>query len=888
MSIESGHTLAHYRLVEKIGEGGMGVVWRALDTNLDREVAIKILPEAFSADPERLTRFEREAKLLASINHSNIATVYGLHEQKDVRFLAMELIPGSDLARTLDDKPLAASEALSIARQIAAALEATHQRGVIHRDLKPANVYLTPGGEIKVLDFGIARGIEPTASEDALPVRAPERTQPGMILGTVSYMSPEQARGKPLDARADMWSFGCLLFRMLSGRPAFHGETRWDRLAAVLREDPEWSALPADTPETIRDLLQRCLEKEPDRRLGDAGEARRIIDDALAEFTSPALAAAAAESLTAEPVHRSGTLMAAVAAVLVVAAAAGGLWMLLGGRDSQPDGDAPVGDRRSIAVLPFQSGGGDENDAFTEGIHDDILNQLAKIGDLKVISRTSVMEYRETSKNLKQIGEELEVATVLEGAVRRAGEQVRINVQLIDAASDETLWAESYNRELTVEGIFSIQSDIAERIAAALEAKLSPDEQRRIDALPTADLEAYDYYLTGISYLNRAAKTEDNMVAARGMFGQAISLDPSFALAYAGLSRAARDHYWLGGGTGEAKKAAIEAAERAVELDPELPEAHLALGTSFYIRRDYERALEELRIAERGLPGNSELSRWKAYLVRRRSDWLEGLRNLERALALDPRDPEAALELGFTLMCMRRYDEAETYFDRAVSLAPDYPAPRIFRALTSVLREGSRETASLAFPDIDAVAPGPWKFAHGWQLLLYLRDYDRAIEFVSQRERVSGQWHDYPTSLLLGWTYRLQGRADDVTREFEAARKVLEADLRTQPDDARLRGALGVTYAGLGRKKDALREGRRAVELLPIEKDAFVGAWQLQDLAWIYVMTDEPDAAVEAFDELLSVPSVWSIEALLLDPRIEPLRDHARFRQLVDKHRSSD
>jgi hypothetical protein len=399
MSIESGHTLAHYRLVEKIGEGGMGVVWRALDTNLDREVAIKILPEAFSADPERLTRFEREAKLLASINHSNIATVYGLHEQKDVRFLAMELIPGSDLARTLDDKPLAASEALSIARQIAAALEATHQRGVIHRDLKPANVYLTPGGEIKVLDFGIARGIEPTASEDALPVRAPERTQPGMILGTVSYMSPEQARGKPLDARADMWSFGCLLFRMLSGRPAFHGETRWDRLAAVLREDPEWSALPADTPETIRDLLQRCLEKEPDRRLGDAGEARRIIDDALAEFTSPALAAAAAESLTAEPVHRSGTLMAAVAAVLVVAAAAVGLWMLLGGRDSQPDGDAPVGDRRSIAVLPFQSGGGDENDAFTEGIHDDILNQLAKIGDLKVISRTSVMEYRETSKS---------------------------------------------------------------------------------------------------------------------------------------------------------------------------------------------------------------------------------------------------------------------------------------------------------------------------------------------------------------------------------------------------------------------------------------------------------------------------------------------------------
>jgi TolB-like protein/tetratricopeptide (TPR) repeat protein len=541
----------------------------------------------------------------------------------------------------------------------------------------------------------------------------------------------------------------------------------------------------------------------------------------------------------------------------------------------------------SIAVLPFESvGGGEENDAFTAGIHDDILNRIAKIGDLKVISRTSVMEYEGTAKNLKQIGRELDVGAVLEGAVRRAGDQVRINVQLLDVATEENLWAESYNREVSVENILGIQSDIAERVATALQATLSAEERQRITALPTTDVKAYELYLQGLEFLHRPGWMAKNLVTARKRFEGAVSRDPTFALAYAGLSRAARDHYWLGGGGPDDLDVAESAAGRALELQPALPEAHLALGTVLYVQRDYDRARAEMNLAREGLPSNSELVRWMGYLARRQGDWDSALENLKLARSLNPREVEATHEVGLTLLCMRRYDDAMPYFDQALGLAPDYPSARIYRALAPVLRDGTQESARTAGPDFDHVPPGPWKYAHGWQLLLYARDFEGAIEFVSSVERVSGQSYDYPTSLLVGWTRLLQDRSDDATVSFVEAARILEADVQADPDNARLHGALALTYAGLGRKEEALREGRCSVEMLPLEKDVFVGAWLLHDLAWVYTMTGESDAAVEAFDRILSVPSFWSIEALLIDPRIEPLRNHPGFLELVERHAS--
>jgi non-specific serine/threonine protein kinase len=878
--------LAHYRLVEKIGEGGMGVVWRAVDTNLDREVAIKLLAEAITSEALTLGRFEREAKLLASVNHPNVATIYGLLEQEGVRFLAMELVPGEDLDEKLGDRPLAMGQALSIARQVAAALEATHERGVIHRDLKPANIYVTPGGEVRVLDFGIAQDIGP-AFDDSDSRRTPtaDRTQPGTVLGTIAYMSPEQARGKPLDERTDLWSFGCVLYKMLTGRQAFHGETRWDKLAAVLREDPDWDALPPETPDAIRDLLRRCLEKDPLRRPGEAREARRIIDDVLGTSSGSGEVPAMVRQQTTA--HRYRTAVGLLIVVVAVATAGIILWRQFSPKDAKPEGAvASVQDRRSIAVLPFQSmGGGEENDAFTAGIHDDILNQIAKIGDLKVISRTSVMEYGEAPKGLKQIGEELGVATVLEGTVHRSGDQVRINVQLIDAASDENLWAERYDRELSVANIFAIQSDIAERIATALQAELSPAERRRIDEIPTEDLEAYDFYLRATEYLNRPGTIEENLIASRAMFNQAIELDPSFALAYAGLAEAAVDHYWLADGSPTALEAAVEAAEKAVELAPDLPEAHRALGICHYVRWDYDAAMKEFEIAEEGLPGNVALIKWQAFIMRRRGQTSEALFELERACALDPRDPEAAHEAALTLLIMRRYTEAEAYERRTLSLAPDYPAAHAYLAWIPVLRDGTPEAALEAANKMEALSGADWLYADGWRAMLYARQYDRAIEFVAPIERIQGQWHDYPRSLMVGWTYWAQGRYEEAAREFERARKILEAEVESRPDDARLRSSLGVAYAGLGRKADALREGKQAAALMPTEKDALVSGWMLTDLGWTYVMTDDPGTAAQVFDRVLSMPSWLSIEALLLDPRLDKHRDHAAFIELAAKHR---
>jgi len=877
--MEPGISLAHYRLIEKIGAGGMGLVWKATDTRLDREVAVKVLNAEISADKRRLTRFEREAKLLASINHPNVATIYGLDEQDGRHFIAMELIPGEDLAQRLDREPMGLGEALRIARQIAGALEATHEKGVIHRDLKPANVHVTPNGEIKVLDFGIARD----ASQPGRDAE-PEATLPGSILGTVSYMSPEQARGKAVDAATDLWAFGCVLYRMLCGRNAFGGDTRWDRLAAVLREEPDLKALPVDTPQAIRDLIERCLVKDRSKRMDDAGAARRVVESVLGVSTISAEGIGVAD-LIAEERTRGSAVRWLLFVVLVLAAVWLGIRAVSNVDETGPDAGTAKRVDRSIAVLPFENvGGAAENAAFTAGIHDDILNRVAKIGDLRVISRTSVMEYRGTPKSLREIGAELGVLTVLEGGVQRSGDQVRINVRLIDVANDTQLWTESFDRELSAGQLFSIQSDVAGQVAIALHATLSVDERERIDHSPTDNFEAYDAYLKGLEYFHKPGQLEENFMPARRLLERATELDPMFAQAYAALSRAAGDHHWFGGGGRDALHEARRAAERALEIAPNLSEAHMALGTYYYMKRDYDAALEQLSIAERGLPGNSELIRWKAFIVRRRGKWDQALHDLKRALALDPRDAEACMEVGFTLLNMRRYEEADVYFRDGLDLAPDYPAARIYGSLLPLLRDGSAASAQAAADGIEGVAEVQWKYAHGWQAMLAIGDFERAERMATATDRVTGQWHDYPQSVLLGWTYRLEGREADAAEQFAIAVRILEDDVSARPEDARLHTSLGLAYAGLGRFDEAIAAGQRGVELMPISRDTFTGTWLLQDLGWIYVMAGELDAAVDVLDRILEIPSVWSIELLLSDPRTNPLRDHEGFQALVDKY----
>ena len=576
---------------------------------------------------------------------------------------------------------------------------------------------------------------------------------------------------------------------------------------------------------------------------------------------------------------------AGILALAGVVLMAGGGWWVLGRGVGPGNEDVAAVDRRSVAVLPFTNLSRDEaNQPFTDGIHDDLLTQLSKIRDLKVISRTSVQEYRNTTKNLREIGMELGVAAVLEGGVQRAGDQVRINVQLIDASSDQHLWAETYNRTLSVANIFGIQSEIASAIADALRARLSPEERRRIEARPTDDLRAYDLYLRGKEYFNRPGWQVNDFSSAQRLFEQAVEIDPEFAAAHAWLSMIhSRYYHFFYDRSDERLRAARAAADRALTIDPQLPEAHLAQSYFHYwVFREFDAALEELAIAERGLPGDVELVKLRAFIYRRQGRWEEALTALRRAAVIDPRDSNVPLEIGETYAALQRYDEAERQFKRTLELAPEnYPA-EVDIALLALNRDGDpgplRQVTRRIDPALSFMVF--WGRFHGD---LLARDYTAARETVAANpdNALRTQWLYYPKPLLSGWIHQFSGSPAAARAAFDSARTILEAELAERPADYRLHGALGQALAGLGRKDEAIRTGRGAIELFPASKDAYFSPESQLALAYIYASVGEPDSAVTQLEHYFSGPHIWSAKAIALDPRFEVLKDHPGFRALV-------
>jgi TolB-like protein/Flp pilus assembly protein TadD len=880
VTIETNQELLQYRLVEKIGEGGMGVVWKAIDTTLDREVAIKILPAELARDAERLSRFEREAKLLASVHHPNIAVVHGLHEAEGVRFLAMELVPGEDLSRRLEDGALPLEETLRVALRIARALEAAHEQGVIHRDLKPANIRLLPRSEVKVLDFGLAKELGGAGLDTGAVTQTSAPTQLGTMLGTPGYMSPEQARGQAVDTRADIWAFGCLLYEMLSGVNPFAGDTVSDTLAAVLKEEP--GALPQTTPADVRAMVRHCLVKSVEGRLGSISEARLVLETALAELSAGSVASSAFKQ--GKPAGKGwGLLGRGAAAIALMASLAGAVWWIA--RQDNGEHELSAVDRQSVAVLPFENMSADpDGEIFTAGIHDDILTQLAKIGELKTISRTSVLEYKNTAKGIPEIGRELGVASLVEGGVRRAGETVRINVKLIDAASEENLWAESYDRELSASNIFDIQREIATELAAALQATLSPAEKERLQSAPTENLEAYDAFIRGAELYKRPGALQEDLYEAERYLTRAIELDPRFALAHARLSLVYYELYWLGGEATESRlEEAFEAARRAVELEPDRGEAHLALGKCFYVTRQYTQASEEFALAGQMLPGHVEVADAQAYITRRVSGFEQSLPLFERTLELDPRDAQIWYNLGLTHAYLGHHEDADRYYSKALELAPDYAETRLLAAINRCNRDATRESCREQIVNLDPLAISQYQATgFAWRMALQSRAYEKAFALLEPLDEMhSYQEYDYPKSLLLAITHELTDNPDAAAKGYRSAVALLESMLEERPDYAPHRSALGLAYAGLGRVEEAVREGRRAVELIPVERDGFVGSWQLGDLGFIYLRVGDFDAAVETFERYLSHPAMFSARALALDPRLEPLLDGPRFRALL-------
>jgi non-specific serine/threonine protein kinase len=555
-----GRTISHYRITSQLGEGGMGVVYEAEDTNLGRHVALKFLAPAMANDANLLQRFQREARAASALNHPNICTIHGIEQFESEHFIVMELLDGESLGERIRRGPLDIGSLLTLGVQIVDALESAHSKGIVHRDLKPANIFITSRQQAKILDFGIAKiehNQKPDASSMIETIRKEQLTSAGTTMGTVAYMSPEQARGEVTDARTDLFSFGTVLYQMATGVLPFKGETSAVMFDAILNRDPApMNQLNPSLPQELGRILDKALEKDRSLRYQSATEFKTDLLRLKRDLDS--------------------------------------------GRKRSVDADSRAVDvaakpsERPIAVLYFENAGGAKEDEYLrDGITEDIITELSKIKELHIFSRPTVLAFRDKPVTPAQIGQQLSAAYVLTGTLRRSGSRLRISAQLVDTQTDFPLWSERYDREM--QDIFELQDEIARKIAEALRVTLSPQEQAELAVKPTENLQAYDLYLRGKSYARRM--TKQDLEFARQMFEQAIALDPKFALAYAAVAHACaalfynygRDEVWI--------ERAREAAEQAASMQPDLPEADVARGWVLYAAQDYSQAIDIVRRA---------------------------------------------------------------------------------------------------------------------------------------------------------------------------------------------------------------------------------------------------------------------------------------------------
>ena len=853
-----------YRIERELGSGGMATVYLAEDVRHERQVAIKVLRPELAASLGA-DRFLREIKITANLNHPHILPLLDSGEADSFLYYVMPYVEGESLRDRLDrEKQLPINEALKIASEVADALGFAHEHNVIHRDIKPENILLEAKHAV-VADFGVARAI--------VEAEQTQLTETGIAVGTPAYLSPEQSAGeREIDGRSDIYAVGCVLYEMLTGEPPFTGPTAENIVHKHLTAEPRPVTdgrphVPGDVVATVA----KSLEKAPADRYQTAEELE--------------------EALTAEQVAVSGQTAAARSRLPVrLLATVGGLAVVIAVVVGVLTRTPPTitHERAAIAVLPFQNLTTDESRAyFASGLHDELLTQLAKVASLRVISRTSVLGYAGTTKPLTQIADELGVGSIVEGSVQVEANRLRVNVQLIDAATDEHIWAERYDR--TLDDAFAVQSEVAERIVVAVGATLTDAEASAIAAVPTDNAEAYRLYLQGEEYRRRPGWLHRDLEFAEQRYTRALEMDPEFPLAYASLAAVHGVMYWFGYDPYPSRsESQLHAAMAAVRLAPDLPQARWAMGLAHYQgKRDYAMALEEFNLAAEGLPGSAELLSWVAYAHRRLGDWDEALAALERIRLLDPRDAQVLYDLGGgTLSFLHRYEEANAVMGMALELAPDLARAEHRRARNYVNCCG--ELDSMRY----LLERGPDDFGNlgtrtMWRLELALWDREPVVLLTRitslTQAAIESQLGYTPVPLYAAWAHQLNEDTVAAEESFTDALVQLDSAVRELPTDWRVHAGRGLALAGLNLQAEARQEAAWLRESSAYA-DRYLRGLVAEARAMIFVQAGLVDKALAEIEPLLSGPSWTSANLFRIDPRYDPIREDPRFQALLEKY----
>jgi serine/threonine protein kinase/Flp pilus assembly protein TadD len=855
----------HYQVLTRedgtpveLGHGAMGVTYKAIDINLRCAVALKVISARFIGDESTRRRFVREARAAASVRHPNVASVFHLGQTGDGYFYAMEFVEGETLENLIRRAgQLELKLALEIARQAVAGLAAVHKGKLVHRDIKPSNlmVSLDEGGgvTVKIIDLGLAKSLDEQGSQTAI-------SMPGGFAGTPEFASPEQFVGVGVDIRSDLYSLGVVLWEMLTGRPPFRGTP------AELIYLHQHGVLPLKqlkgVPPQLTAMLQTLLDKDPKRRFQTPAELLKALSRVTNELGSPGNQ----KHETATPFVRKVSC-----------------------RRTKSGRTEPQ--ERTVAVLPFESLSASKKDTyFADGVQDEILSNLAKISQLKVISRTSVMKYRSCSdRDLRSIAAALGVAHVVEGTVRRHGSRVRVTSKLINARTDEIVWSDCYDRDLT--DIFVVQSEIAQTVASKMSARLSPGERKDIEGTPTSDLEAYDLYLQAKELISNSEFSfeyeRSSFLKAIGLLESAIRKDSKFGLAYCLMAKA-QDNLYISDFDRAKRRALGDAAvDEALRLHPDLPEAHLAMAFHRYTcYRDYERSRVQIALAQRALPNSPEALLLAALLDQRQGRWQESVQALEKARSLDPRNSEIVDGLGGTYLLLRRYRDSNRTYSRLIELEPDKPFLKIRKAYAAFCEKADLSALRAAMDTLPSSVKNElymtsWRFGTA----VRARDWIAARETLSKNssDRLVFSFSDAVVPSECGeiWLAAVQGKLHTIKPAFVAARDELKQQVEAHPDNASLLSALAIIDMTFGRKQEAIRNAQRAVEICPISEDAVQGQRLLDNLAIVWAWTDQPDSALSELSKSIHTPAGVTYGELKLNPAWDPLRKDPRFDNLL-------